>query len=89
MKCAWCDNENLNVLVLFHFYADNKDSVNDIMFLNIIYFVGVDSKCCNFVGVALNGVAIWAIADTCLCTGQALALFVPSYVCITFIIINF
>lgn len=42
--------------------------------------LGMDSKCGYTLGGVIDGIAIWITSDTCLCTRQALALLIPTYV---------
>lgn len=88
-------------LALHHFRGKKKKIINtsfcskricaafyttDInLFVDPADSIGMDSKCCHLVGVFADSAAVCIIADTCLCSRQALAIFVPSLVCIGYI----
>lgn len=47
----------------------------------LYYFIlGLDSQCGYTIGVVIDSVAIWLIASTCICSRQALALLIYSFV---------
>lgn len=71
------------LIISYLFYNRYTTDIN--LFVNTADFVGMDSKRCHLVGVFVDSAPIWVIADTCLCSRQALAIFVPSFVCFGYI----
>jgi hypothetical protein len=52
--------------------------------LTLACVAGMDPKCHYALGSLIDGIAIWFTANACLCSRQALALLISSYVCLSF-----
>lgn len=52
--------------------------------LTLAFVAGMDPECHYALGSLIDGIAIWFTANACLCSRQALALLISSYVCLSF-----
>lgn len=55
----------------------------------LLCVAGMDPECHYTLGSLIDGIAIWFTANACLCSRQALALLISSYVCLSFSLVIF